>query len=291
MWKNLNFSWKVMILVFVLILFTVLTGAGYHKMSNQIKDIGIQSAGDEMLAGYKSELKDMVNVMASTLSAATEGMTDEKEIVSTFSKLARHVRFFPDESGYFFIYKGSVNVLLPIKPELEGKDLIDLTSANGEQPVRSMVEAVKSGGGFFEYLWDKPGKGLQTKLSYAKKIPNTHYSIGTGVYIDNVDEKQQQIFKQMNEYTSSFFVKGLMGLIAIFFLIILPLVIFMVKSITSPLRKLTDVASEYSRGALDSEIEYTDREDEIGALSRAIQRLGKSTKIIMKKLEQSQSND
>jgi len=124
MWKNLNFSVKVMTLVIVLILFTVLTGVGYHKMSNQIKAIGVQSAGEEMLAGYKSELKDIVTVMAKTLAAATEGMTDEQEIIDTYHKLARDVRFLPDNSGYFFIYKKGVNVMLPTIPRLEGKNLI-----------------------------------------------------------------------------------------------------------------------------------------------------------------------
>ena len=65
MWQNFNFSIKVIVLVCVLTLFTVLTGAGYHSMSNQIRDIGIQSASDEMLSGYKSELKDIVDVMRS----------------------------------------------------------------------------------------------------------------------------------------------------------------------------------------------------------------------------------
>ncbi|WP_211665409.1 cache domain-containing protein [Leucothrix arctica] len=255
-------------------------------MSNQIRDIGIQSAGKEVLAGHKSELKDIVDVMASTLAAATEGMTDKDEIYKTYSTLSKGARFLPDKSGYFFIYEGGVNFFHPIKPELEGKDLTNLKDANGFLLIQALDEAAKSGGGFVEYYWDKPGKGNQPKLSYISMIPKSSYSIGTGVYIDDIKEKEAAIFTTMNDFSNSFLVKWSVVLLLAFFVIILPVIIYMIKSMTSPLVRLTEVASEYSRGALDSEIEYTDRKDEIGALSRAIKRLGSSTRIVMKKLEE-----
>lgn len=286
MWKNLSFSSKVVTLVIVLILFTVLTGVGYHQMTNKIKVIGVQSAGDEMLAGYKSELKDIVDVMATTLAAATEGMTDEREIIETYHKLSRDVRFFPDESGYFFIYKETVNVMLPTIPRLEGKDLIDLKDVNGVKPIVGMLKAANAGGGFFEYVWEKPNKGTQPKLSYAKRIANGPFIIGTGVYIDDIQRKEQRISEEMNDVLVSFLMKWFILLALVFFCIILPLIVIMIKSISTPLEKLTEIATDYSKGALDSDIEDTDRKDEIGALSRAIKRLGKSTKIIMKKLEE-----
>ncbi|RVU83976.1 HAMP domain-containing protein [Leucothrix sargassi] len=285
MWKNLNFSVKVITLVMVLMLFTLLTGVGYHKMTNQIKVIGIQSAGDEMLAGYKSELKDIVTVMAATLASATKGMTDEREVIDTYHELSRDVRFFPDKSGYFFIYKETVNVMLPTIPRLEGKDLIDVKDVNGVRPVIGMLKAANAGGGFFEYVWERPNKGTQPKLSYAKRIPNSPFIIGTGVYIDDIEQKEQRISEKMNDVLISFLMKWFILLAVVFFLIILPLMVIMIKSISTPLERLTEIASGYSKGALDSDIEYTERKDEIGALSRAIKRLGKSTKMIMKKLD------
>ena len=287
MWKNINFSAKIVILVFVLILFSVLTAFGYHTMSNQIRDIGIQNASNEMLSGYKNELKDIVEVMATTLAAATEGTVDPDDIYKTYSKLSKEARFFPDKSGYFFIYKGSVNFVHAIKPELEGKDLANLKDANGVLLIQELDKAAKSGGGFVEYYWDKPGKGKQPKLSYIKMIPSSIYSIGTGVYIDDVEEKERAIFTTINDFSTGFLFKLLTLLLLVFFFILVPLIIYMIKSMTSPLAKLTDIADEYSRGALDSKIEYIDRKDEIGALSRAIKRLGSSTKIMMKRLENS----
>ncbi|RVU83978.1 HAMP domain-containing protein [Leucothrix sargassi] len=290
MWKNFNFSLKMLVLVSVMLFFTILVGAGYHKLTTEIRDIGIQSAGDEMLSGYKNDLKNIVEVMASTLAAATEGMEDPEEIYQTYAKLTKDARFFPDQSGYFFIYRDGVNFVHAIKPELEGKDLTELKDAKGVLLIQELDKAAKSGGGYVEYYWDKPGKGNQPKLSYIQMIPNSVYSIGTGVYIDDIEEKEAEIFANINDYTKQFLTKWLVILLAGFFVIVLPLIVFMTKSMTSPLVRLTDVAAEYSRGALDAEIEYTDRKDEIGALSRAIKRLGSSTRILMKKLEDANDN-
>ncbi|PWQ98431.1 cache domain-containing protein [Leucothrix arctica] len=289
MWKNFNFSVKVIVLVCVLTLFAALTGVGYHSMSNQIRDIGIQNAGDEMLSGYKNELKDIVDVMASTLAAATEGETDVKEIHKTYSKLAKGARFFPDKSGYFFIFEEEVSFIHASQPELEGKDLVDLRDVNGVFVIQELDKIAKAGGGYLEYYWDKPGKGNQPKLSYTKMIPDSPYSIGAGVYIDDIEEREQAIFTTMNDFTKSFLTKWAVILLAVFFVVVLPLTFYMIKSMTAPLARLTEIAAEYSRGALDSDIEYTDRKDEIGALSRAIKRLGSSTRIVMKKLEEANS--
>jgi methyl-accepting chemotaxis protein len=285
MWKNTNFSVKVIALVCVLTLFAALTAVGYHSMSNQIRDIGIESAGDEMLSGYKNELKDIVDVMALTLAAATEGETDTKKVHETYSTLARGARFFPDKSGYFFVFENGVTVLHAAQPDLEGKDLIDLQDVNKVYVIKELDEIAKAGGGYLEYHWDKPGKGNQPKLSYTRMIPDSPYSIGAGVYIDDIEDREQAILTTMNDYTTSFLTKWAVLLLAVFFLVVLPLAIYMIKNMTAPLQKLTEIAAEYSRGAWDSEIEYTDRKDEIGALSRAIKRLGSSTRMVMKKLE------
>ena len=159
MWKNTNFSVKVIALVCVLTLFAALTAVGYHSMSNQIRDIGIESAGDEMLSGYKNELKDIVDVMALTLAAATEGETDTNKVHETYSTLARGARFFHDKSGYFFVFENGVTVLHAAQPDLEGKDLIDLQDVNKVYVIKELDEIAKAGGGYLEYHWDKPGKG------------------------------------------------------------------------------------------------------------------------------------
>lgn len=287
MWKNLKFSAKVWLLVSVFIIFSVITAIGYHFMANQIKTIGIENASSEMLSGYTNELKDVVDVMTISLAAATKGVADEKEVHKIYSNIAKDVRFFPDKSGYFFIYKEGGDVFVhAAKPSLEGKNLFELKDPDGKFLIKELEKAAKSGGGFVEYQWEKPGKGLQPKLSYTRMIPNTNFWIGTGVYIDDIEEKNAIILSKIDDFSKDFLIKLFAVLALIFFLIIMPLTIYMIKSMVIPLTNLTDIAVEYSRGKLDSEFTDTERQDEVGALSRAVKRLGRSTKIVMQKLQE-----
>lgn len=68
-------------------------------------------------------------------------------------------------------------------------------------------------------------------------------------------------------------------------LVLVPLVAFPVsRALTGPIRRLTSAADEISQGALDHPIVDTSRKDEIGALARAIERLGISVKYAMERL-------
>ena len=286
MWKDLKFSRKVSLLVAVFIIFSVITAFGYHTMSNNIRDIGIQNSSEAMLDGYKRELKDIVDFTAVALGSATNGITDPKERFDIYNSYISKARFFPDESGYMFIYKvGGEAFAHPIKPQLNGKNLINLKDANGKPLIKELNDAALSGGGFVEYLWDKPGKGNLPKISYARLIPGTQHFIGTGVYIDDIAAKKAEISSTINDYSKDFLLKLYAALGVLFFLVIIPLTLYMIKSMVMPLISLTQTAEEYSRGKLDSDFLETDRKDEIGALANSVKRLGRSTKIVMDRLQ------
>lgn len=287
MWTNLNFSKKVWLLAFVFMLFSLITGAGYHFMSNQIRNIGIESSKNEMLNAYKNELKDMVDVMAVSLASASEGETQENVLQSMYSTLLKDARFYDDKSGYFFVAKKGGEILVhPAKPSLQGKNIFNLKDPTGHLFVQSLEKAALSGGDFVEYQFDKPGKGVQPKLSYSSMIPDRDYWIGTGVYIDDITEKEMAISQNMDSFSKDYLIKLFGVIAAVFFLIILPLTLFMIKSMVVPLTKLTDMAVEYSRGKPSTEFTDIDRKDEVGALSRAVQRLGRSTEIALQKLQE-----
>ncbi|MGW8192741.1 MAG: HAMP domain-containing protein [Desulforhopalus sp.] len=57
------------------------------------------------------------------------------------------------------------------------------------------------------------------------------------------------------------------------------------KWLTAPIRNLTEVADKYSQGQLDLEISGLDRNDEIGQLGQAIERLGTSIRLAMNRLQ------
>ncbi len=57
------------------------------------------------------------------------------------------------------------------------------------------------------------------------------------------------------------------------------------KWLTLPIRNLTEIADKYSQGQLDLKISGLDRNDEIGLLSQAIERMGTSIRLAMSRLK------
>ena len=57
-------------------------------------------------------------------------------------------------------------------------------------------------------------------------------------------------------------------------------------SIANPIRRLTAITEEISRGNFDQEVKEANRSDEIGALARSIERMTKSLRIALTRLSE-----
>ncbi|MDM8521807.1 cache domain-containing protein [Desulfococcaceae bacterium HSG8] len=102
----------------------------------------------------------------------------------------RHMRYGGDE--YFWINDTDARMLMhPVSLKLEGRELSDLKDANGKRLIAEMVDVCKRDGeGFVDYYWPKPGKSEpEPKISYVKLFPEWGWIIGSGIYIDDVEEE------------------------------------------------------------------------------------------------------
>jgi methyl-accepting chemotaxis protein len=193
MLKRLTVKGRMYIInIAMLTLFIVMVLFSVYN-SNRVKELGVQKTGQIMLKDQKAKIKVATHSAATMIAAAIDGQTDRQHRIATIRKLVDKVRYEADKSGYFFVYDGTVNVALPTKKELQGKDLGGIADKNGVRLVQELRDAAKAGGGFVQYIWPKPGAGDQPKLSYAEMIPGTKMWIGTGVYLDNIKGYQQQV--------------------------------------------------------------------------------------------------
>ena len=273
---------RIVALVAVLVLFAAATAAGYHQLVGRVRDLATGRTSEMLLEDYRNELRDLVDAMAATLAAAGEGVRDERELHRIYTALVKNARFFPDRSGYYFVYKtGGTVFVLPTLPDLEGQDLIGRVDPRGTPFIRKLDQVAQSGGGYVEYAFDKPGRGVLPKLSYARMIPGTGFWIGTGVYVDDVESRQARILGDIHETTTAYLWKLYLAVGNGFLVVVIPLVVMLVLSVIRPLRQLTAVADAYSQGRLDLEVPGLKRRDEIGSLARALARLGTSIKKAM----------
>ncbi len=130
-------------------------------------------------------VQEAVNFMARGLAAVLPTTaSDSLERVELMRTFLRHIRFFDNLSGYFFVldYRG-YNVVQPPEPEREGNYQWDMQDSRGNYLMQGLIETAQNGGGFYSYYWmDYQTNTEQFKNAYVTPIPGYDYLIGSGVY-------------------------------------------------------------------------------------------------------------
>jgi methyl-accepting chemotaxis protein len=259
----------MIILIGVVVAFTVGISIAFLNGMGRVQQVGVERAEKAMLEGEKRKIQVATHSLAVSISEAIKDVPDLDEKIEIIRALMDPIRFEDDNSGYFFVYNQTTVVALPTNKTLHGKDLKDLKDANGVYLVRELNKLAQGGGGFLTYIWPKPGKGDQPKLSYAMLIPGTEMWIGTGVYIDNIKEEESRINSEIQSIVSSYswWIGG--SVLVIFILLVLPFCIFLVRSIVKPLDESVVLADLVASGDLTVNIS-SEYDDEPGKLASAL---------------------
>ena len=151
----------------------------------------------QMRAAYLSvketELRHYVALALSTISPLYNSGRDDDEIKQQVMQQLAHLDYGAD--GYFFLYTmEGVNLMHPRQPELVGKNLMEMRDPRGEPTIRMLLERARTGGGFVVYQWQKPSSQQQApKLGYVTQLERWHWMIGTGLYLDDIDEAMRKL--------------------------------------------------------------------------------------------------
>ena len=81
-----------------------------------------------------------------------------------------------DLTGTWLVY--------PVKPEGEGKSVINVKDADGKMLVQELVNTAKDKGeGWVEYRWLNPiSNKIEPKVTYVKHVPEKNLMVYVGVY-------------------------------------------------------------------------------------------------------------
>ena len=123
------------------------------------------------------------------------------------------------ESGYYWINDSNhVVIMHPIKPALNTKSMYDLQDPKGKYLYREIVKAAnaKKEGGFVDYMWAKPGKkDPQPKLSFVQKFEQWDWIVGTGAYVDDIEEKIAQMEQSTKEQIEGVIIRNIIIILVI----------------------------------------------------------------------------
>jgi len=127
----------------------------------------------------------------------------KSEITNIIKNALRAIRF-KDGRGYFFIYKkDGTNILHPIQPELEGKNLWNHQDKNDLFIMREFTKIIKdSKKGFLTWYWKKPKdiKKQYKKIGYIRYLEQLDWYLGTGEYlVDFENDIKEKLIKEIQQ--------------------------------------------------------------------------------------------
>jgi len=264
---------KLFGLLFLLFLFALgILGVGFSQTLS-LQAVATEQIGIAVDTGLREKIQVSTNAMARSLGALLDNRDDESSQEQVLRAAVADIRYEPDNSGYFFVYRDTTVVTVPTNEKLTGRDLADTADANGVRFVQELAEAARDGGGFVEYVFEKPGLGLQPKVSYAEMIPGTPYWIGTGVYADTIVSRQDEVASLVSEQSRRSALVS--GVILTLFLLAAMAGLAIIRQVTRGVNQGVVFAKRIADGDLTVQADHAllEQQDEVGDLVRAMDRM------------------
>ena len=151
------------------------------------------------LSSKEAELVHYVSLATRAITQLYESGRNDAATLKDAEAIISRLDYGGDD-GYFFIYDMHGTTLMhPRQPELVGRNLWNWTDANGSPVIQRLLARARSGGGFERYMWKKPSTHqIVPKLGYVVVLERWGWMLGTGIYLDDVDQAMAKIDTQFS---------------------------------------------------------------------------------------------
>ena len=227
---------------------------------------------------YDNAIKEQVEDAISMLEVYNKAYEDGKMTLDEAKKqgadMLRELRY--GESGYFWADDTEGNNIVLLGGETEGTNRLDSTDANGYAMIKDIIAVgQQDGGGFCDYVFPKEGETEPSpKRSYSKLFEPFGWVIGTGNYIDYIDDVVAESSKTIDTIVSNC-IKVLSVIVVISFIVVIVLMYAIIFDIKSSMKQTMAFIDKLSSGdfrerASDKQL---GRKDEFGKLANNMNNL------------------
>ncbi|MBU1220481.1 cache domain-containing protein [Myxococcota bacterium] len=233
------------------------------------------------------------------IGSGTHALLLEQDIKKQALETIGSMRY--GDNDYFWVNDYDQKMLSHITPANVGKNFKDYKDAKGTKIFEKFLSIAKrrgEEGESMKYWWPKPGQSEPApKMSFIRGFADWNWVVGTGVYIDYVEkqielQKQKvnaQVEKQKSEFQSTlrFYFIIILGFVLILTISLIFIFRFsLIQPLVGRVKRLTSAADMISTG---EDVDITDiskREDEIGELGAAFERMSVSVKKLLEAVDQ-----
>lgn len=182
------------------------------------------------------------------------------------------------KDGYYWINDSKpAMVMHPINKALNGKDLSGSKDPTGKALFVEMAKVAneKKEGGLVKYMWAKPGKDApQPKFSFVQRFEQWDWIIGTGAYVDDIEEKIEEMHKATEEQILNVIIRNCIIILVIMICLAFLMAWISNVSIFKPLNAFQDGLLNFFKyiNKERPDVEHLDdsANDEIGTMAKII---------------------
>lgn len=270
--KNISIRIKLLIinLIFIIALIPVV-GVSVEKIREHMIEDRVAKLRNivELAVGYADALHQQ---------AQTGAITEDEAKQRWYSAIDSF--WYENHKEYMFVYdETGTAIRQPARPEMAGKNMIDLKDVNGVPLIADLIKVAKQGGGTVSYFWPKAGESeAQPKLSWASYYQPWGYMIGTGIYINDVDAMVTDVRNDLLKITV--------------LVVMLACVVSLCFSwdISSALQSLQRSMQKLIAEDFEVQIPTKNRRDDVGTLARMVE-VFKEHAVARKRMEAEQESE
>lgn len=219
----MNFSQKIQLLSILPLMVAMLLVAWVTEL--QFEKLATQTAStfrESIIDSRKQELKNYVSLAMSSIDHIYgHDNQDDEAAQELVVGILSDLEF--GEDGYFFAYSDlGDNIVHPKQTYRIGRNWWGLQDETGQFLIQDLIGRAQEGGGYVEYFWEKPSNNqIAKKLAYSVMLDRWQWMLGTGIYIDDIDEDvasiQSEIDKQIRNSAFVILLIALVAFAVIFF--------------------------------------------------------------------------
>lgn len=288
--KNLSVTVKMAIIGILVVVFMVFS---INFSVNSMKSINsriLQEEEENIRKDYDDSIRQQVEQVISLLdyykANIDAGVYSREEGMKLAADTVRQLRY--GEEGYFWVDQSDgVNVVL-LGNDTEGTNRLGTKDVTGFEMVKDFIQgAVKNGSYYNDYQFPKEG-GTEPmpKRAYTQYYEPFDWVVGTGNYVDNIDEQIADSTKAADQFTD--------GKISVFLIvctisevIMILYLVATVISITRPLKQIGGVLHNMADGdftpGMDDKL--LKRKDDFGRLSGILEKMRTSISVLVREVK------
>lgn len=165
---------------------------------------------EQTLEASKHRLSALVELTGSqidsTLAMARQHGMDEQQALTATLEGLRRFRYGND--GYLWVVDHQARMLSHPDERYNGRTIASFNSPESGVIANMIATAIREGEGFYQYQWHRPGADrTSAKLSFVRNYPQWGLVIGSGLYLDDLEDdikvRRQQAVEEIRQALAS----------------------------------------------------------------------------------------